>query len=314
MSLHSEKQELRRLHASLERLDVLFARATPDSLEVQANRNASYHRLEKLKAQTNGEKRLVLLCMTPRSGSSLFCEALHKTGKLGDPGEWFNAHDNNNLDNMVSQFGAQSREEMLDHIYASSATDNGICIIKGDFYQCQPFLYDDLIFRHFDSVRFINIRRQDLLAQAISRYIGTQTGSWASHQDARDTEPRYDREGIQRQLDYMLSMEEAWRNFFASRAMRPPQFTYEQIVRNLPAKVEQVAKMCGVVVKSDATPNALNLKKQGSDRNAIWAKRFAKETRQMARKHPGLGMNAEDLRKMPKNMPPKAPATEVKQN
>jgi LPS sulfotransferase NodH len=314
MSLHSEKQELRRLHASLERLDVLFARATPESLEVQANRSVSYHRLEKLKAQTNGKKQLVLLCMTPRSGSSLFCEALHKTGKLGDPGEWFNAHDGNNLDNMVREFGAQTREDMLDHIYTSSATDNGVCIVKGDFYQCQPFLYDDLLFRHFDSVRFINIRRKDLLAQAISRYIGTQTGSWASHQEARDNEPRYDREAIQRQLDYMLTMEECWRNYFAVRAMRPPQFTYEQIVRDLPTKVEQVAKMCGLTLKSDVTPNALRLKKQGSDRNAKWAKRFAKETRHMARKHTGLNMKPSDLRKPAQNPPAKRPLETMKHN
>lgn len=314
MSLHSEKQELQRLHKGLERLNVLFERATPDDPEVQARRKASYERLEKLKSETDGEMRLVLLCMTPRSGSSLFCEALHKTGKLGDPGEWFNAHDNNNLDNMVTQFGAQSREEMLDHIYTSSATDNGICIVKGDFYQCQPFLYDDLLFRHFDSVRFINIRRQDLLAQAISRYVGTQTGSWASHQKGRDDEPRYDRAAIQKQLDYMLSMEEAWRNYFTTRAMRPPQFTYEQIIRDLPAKVEKVAKMCGVVVKSDADPDALHLKKQGSDRNVTWAKRFAKETRQMARKHTGLNMNPSDLRKHAQISPANAPAETMKQN
>ena len=314
MSLHSEKQELQRLQKSLERLNVLFERATPNDSEVQARRKASYERLENLKSETDGEMRLVLLCMTPRSGSSLFCEALFKTEKLGDPGEWFNAHDGNNLDKMVREFSAQNREEMLDHIYTSSATDNGVCIVKGDFYQCQPFLYDDLLFRHFDSVQFINIRRQDLLAQAISRYIGTQTGSWASHQEASDNEPRYDREGIQKQLDYMLTMEECWRNYFATRAMRPPQFTYEQIIRNLPTKVEQVAKMCGLTLKSNATPNALRLKKQGSDRNSKWAKRFAKETRHMARKHTGLNMKPSDLRKPAQNSPAKLPPKTVKHN
>lgn len=314
MSIFSEKQELRRLHESLERLNILFSRADPDNPEVRAQREASLARRDKLKMQTDGKMKLLLLCMTPRSGSTFFCEALRLTEKLGDPGEWFNIHDGNNLDKIVKTYGAQSREDLLDHIYAQSATDNGVCIVKGDFYQCQPFLYDNLLFRHFDEIRFINVRRQDLLAQAISRFIGTLTGRWASFQESKTGEVKYDRQGIQKQLDYMLAMEEAWSSYFASRAMRPPRITYEPLVKDLPARIEQVARIFDVKVENKAQPSDLRLQKQGSARNARWAKRYATETRQMARKHPGLALKEADIRKMKPTVPKKASLETVKHN
>lgn len=314
MSLVMQKQQLRRLHSSLERLNELFSRARPDDPEVQARRKESAERREFLKAQTDGKMKLILLCMTPRSGSSFFCEALQRTGKLGDPGEWFNPHDGKNLDNFATNYGSTSREDMLDQIYSLSATDNGMCVIKGDYAQCQPFLYDELLTRHFDDVRFVAIRREDVLAQAISRYIGTVTGSWASHQEVRKEDVPYDREGIQRQLDFMLGMEEAWRSYFASRAMKPPRITYEQLVRDLPAKVRQVAKIYDVSVDVEVQPQDLRLQKQGSTRNERWAKRFAKETRKVARKHAGLGMSEADLGKTAQILSPKTAADTVKQN
>ena len=277
------KQRLHRLKKGLARLDELYKRAKPKDPEVVIRRKAAAKRREGLLKATDGKMRVCLICMTPRSGSTFFSEALRVTEQLGNPGEWFNAHDTRSIDQIIERYGCQSREDILDHIYNYSASDNGICVIKGDYFQCLPFLFDGLFESHYDQVKFVFLTREDLLAQAISRYVGTITGSWSSSQKASGETVEYDRIGIEKQLTFLLDMEEGWRNLFASRGIRPARMTYEQLTRNLSGKVEQISKIMNVPLAVDMNPEDLSLKKQGSSRNKDWAKQYMDETRKAAK-------------------------------
>ena len=278
------KFHVKRLEVGLERLVEIFATATPDDPETMERREENKIRLEELKAAAGGETRICLMCMTPRSGSTFFSEALTKTGLLGSSGEWFNANPGSNIEKMVKLYGCQTREELLDAIYIHSATDNGVAIIKGDFHQCLPFIFDDLFERHFGHVKWVQLTREDLLAQAISRYIGTVTQSWSSIQEVKNDDVPYDREEIGKQLEFLIEMEGGWKRFFNSRHISAVTMSYEQLNRNLSARVEQVGKMMKVKVKTEVTSDDLRLKKQATDRNQKWARRYAKETRKLIQK------------------------------
>lgn len=269
-----------RLKQSLTRLDELFARAQPGSPEVQLRLSRAQARREELLAATGGQTKVCIICMTPRSGSTFFSEALKKTSSLGNPGEWFNPHDGKNIDQMVERYGARSREEILDGIYNFSATDNGVAVIKGDYFQCLPFIYDGLINRHFDYVRWVFLTREDLLAQAVSRYIGTVTGSWSSAQKAEKSEVPYDPDLIEKQVDFLIDMEGGWKRFFAMRHIRPLPLSYEQLTKSLPRKIEQICKFMGTEPAKKITDDDLSLKKQGTDRNIEMVQRFSADYKQ----------------------------------
>ncbi|MEQ3745604.1 MAG: Stf0 family sulfotransferase [Henriciella sp.] len=277
------KERMHRLKKSLQRLDELYARAKPNDPEVVERRAAAARRREKLLDRSGGKTKITLVCMTPRSGSTFFSEALRVTEQLGNPGEWFNAHDTKSIDTIIEKYGCQTREDVLDHIYNFSSTDNGVCVIKGDYFQCLPFIFDGLFEQHFDIVKFVFLTREDLLAQAISRYVGTVTGSWSSAQKAAKTEVPYDRPQIDKQLKFLLDMEEGWRHFFASRGIRPTRMSYEQLTRNLSGKVQQIAKLMNIKLAVEMQPEDLALKKQGSSRNKDWAAVFASETKDAAK-------------------------------
>ena len=276
MNRLSEKHQTR-LEESLARLNELFSRAKPEDDGVQLRKSRGQERREELLKSTGGQTKLCVICMTPRSGSTFFSEALKKTKSLGNPGEWFNPHDGKNIEQMVDRYGAQSREEVLDGIYNFSATDNGVAVVKGDFFQCLPFMYDGLINRHFDYVRWVYLTREDTLAQAVSRYIGTVTGSWSSAQKAEQSEVPYDPELIEKQVDFLIDMESGWKRFFATRHIRPLPMSYEQLTKSLPKKIEQICKFMSIEPVHKITDADLSLKKQGTDRNIEMVQRFAAE-------------------------------------
>ena len=273
----SDKHEIR-LNQSLERLNELYTRAKPEDDGVKSRlANAADRRFDMMK-KSGGKTKVCLICMTPRSGSTFFSEALRKTNCLGNPGEWFNAHDGKNIDQTIERYGARSREEILDGIYNFSSSDNGVCTIKGDFFQFLPFIYDGLISRHFDEVKWVFQTRDDILAQAISRYIGSVTGSWSSIQraDAKQ-EVVYDREEILKQVEFLLDMETGWKRYFAINRIRPSRISYEQLVRSLPSKIQQICKLMKTESPIDTDTIELNLKKQASGKNEQWAQQLADE-------------------------------------
>lgn len=272
---YHEKDLLRLLPS----LNEAFAKARPDDPDVQERRSEMLERLEALKAASGGKTRIALVCMTPRSGSTLLAEALAKTGKLGNPGEWFNLNPGSNIEKMISAYGCQTREELLDAIYAHSATDNGVAIIKGDFNQCLPFIYDGLFQRHFDMVKFAMLTRQDVLAQAISRFIGFQTKSWSSLQKAETTEVTYDQDGVDKQLEFLLRMEASWKRFLGAHGIKYQAFTYEDLNKDLARRVVMIGRMLKEDVQVEMSVEDLSLKKQGTSRNQDWAKDYAGESR-----------------------------------
>ena len=272
----------KRLEASLARISELIARGDLNSEDVRKRRKQSQAKREKLLQAAGGTPKVSLICMTPRSGSTFFSAALRETRVLGNPAEWFNPHDTKSIDQNIQRYGCESREEILDYTYNFSATKNGVAIIKGDYFQCLPFIHDDLLEKQYGNVRYILLTRDDLLAQAISRYVGTVTNTWSTMQTTGQTKTDvpYDREGIEHQLNFLLDMEEGWRHFFASRGTKPARMTYEALTRNLQGKIQQTGRLLGVEVKAQPDPDKLPIQKQSSSRNKDWAKRFAAETRQ----------------------------------
>lgn len=212
------KQTVSMFHAESRRLQALFERIatvapfTPCSGEPQAG----------LKS--------VILCMTPRSGSSYIGSALGMN-KIGRFGEHFRVV-GGSLEKAVEESGAKSYEDFVrSRIDAFKVRD--FFGAKADWMQFAPIYHFGAYDRYFKDARYIYLTRTDILMQAISRYIGTQTGYFHSvntdREGTRKDEVPFDFDELWRHVDHLIDMQAAWEHFFASEGIAPLRITYEEI-------------------------------------------------------------------------------------
>jgi trehalose 2-sulfotransferase len=179
------------------------------------------------------------VCGTPRSGSWFLCGLLASTGVAGRPHEWFwsdTEHANRRA------WGVSSFAEYLDHVRDAATTPNGVLGAKlmwgylpdllarlrqlGD---ASPELA--LIERHFPRPRFVWIRREDLIAQAVSWSKAIQTGRW-HHWDRGDPAavPAYDRKQIDALAREAAAHDAGWRAWFEANGIEPLIVRFEALV------------------------------------------------------------------------------------
>ncbi len=170
-----------------------------------------------------------LVCATPRSGSTLLCEALTNTGLAGYPKEYFEALKETGLPRSPRDyFKKTSNRELLDLIGNYSRGDNAAPILTGFtsysdyltnalekgttpngvfgaklmwgyledflFYLRDVPAYKDLpvpqLFATiFPNLHYIHISRQDKVRQAISLWRAIQTWSWRREQGGASSRP-----------------------------------------------------------------------------------------------------------------------------
>ena len=138
----------------------------------------------------SGRKSYVL-CGTPRTGSTLLCSLLTSTGVLGRPESYFREPDEASWAARlgVPHDGSQVRDyrAFAHAVRAAATTDNGVFgarVMWGSLERIVAGLegssrQSDLAVLQgaFGPLRFVHLRREDVLAQAVSWYRAEQTGS-----------------------------------------------------------------------------------------------------------------------------------------
>jgi LPS sulfotransferase NodH len=191
-----------------------------------------------------------LICGTPRTGSTLLCGLLESTGVAGRPESYFRQPDEQSWANRwgiaSSPGGGFSYADYVRAALAEGRTPNGVFaarIMWGTLDQViskLAMIYPDssssdvdLLARAFGRTRFIYLRRENVLAQAVSWLRAEQTGVWfQTGQPAPappDVAPRFE-PGRIRELARMINEHNAaWRQWFASAGVRPHQVRYEDL-------------------------------------------------------------------------------------
>lgn len=136
-----------------------------------------------------------LVCGTPRSGSSLLCEALTQTGIAGKPEEYFQPA---NEIIWKERWGTSTYAEYLARTIDHCTTPNGVFGVKMMWGYCDHFLravshIPDHTRRKmpihtrlqaiFPNLHYIWIKRRDTLRQAISQAKALQTNQWVVRTD-----------------------------------------------------------------------------------------------------------------------------------
>ena len=167
-----------------------------------------------------------LLCITPRSGSSMLADVLGRTQSVGVAREHFRA-DGASIPNWMST-----------------------CGLKGDLFQMFPLISEGVfagpgcIFKH------IYLTRRDHIGQAISLARAVKTNEWHSH-DAPAPDPELIIDEVLGYVRYLRTMESDWETVFTTLGIAPLRLYYEDLVSGAASVFERTRQYLDVQWKVD---------------------------------------------------------------
>lgn len=210
--------------------------------------------------------KIYLIASQPRSGSHYLASLLRGTEQAGVPLEYFHkAHwklwvKRCRRDNPLSAFRI---------LCQLRTTPNGVFGVKTHWRQFQ-FACTLRLENEFKAAKFIQISRDDLLGQAISFVIASQTGAWV-HDHQPLSEPEYSFPAIQRAIGTIISERGHWDRFFALTGINPLRITYERLTQERDATMELVCQHLGI---DWSAIDPVHLRVQRKDRSREWRERF----------------------------------------
>lgn len=174
--------------------------------------------------------RLWLMATTPRSGSHFLGHLLRSAGHLGCPLEYMNPM---NLTLWRHRFGTHDAEAVFEALMRKRSGPTGLWGTKAHWNQYRNFPHHDVLARRGGFGRAVWLYRRDLLGQAISRVIASQTGQWIGGARAKG-DKRFDYAAILRDARLVRRQNEGWKTFFEEEFAAPVSVVAFEAVRNDP--------------------------------------------------------------------------------
>lgn len=214
--------------------------------------------------------RVYVIASMPRSGSHLLGHLLFATGDMGSPLEYFHA---GHRPRWQERFGVTTTTEVLRALFRHRTSSSGVFGAKAHWPQFADVLADPALRALLDVALFVQIRRRDAVAQAVSLVVAEHTGGWISFQ-AEQREPVYDAAAIARALLEIDAQERGWAGHFARVATAVVRVDYEDLVADHEAPIGAIRDRLGLPAVPPAPREVPLPGRQGGDRNRGWRDRF----------------------------------------
>ncbi len=220
--------------------------------------------------------RELMILFTPRSGSTWLSGLIRRTGRLGHPAEWFNfRHVGHNCRAM--RYYPEDTSDYIERIKATQQGPNGVfsAEIGADHLEC---LQESVkMEEHFGNARYVLLYREDILAQAVSLFLATQSGFFDEAQAGnRKHLPAYSGGDIDRCLARIVEQERQLVRYCSRHNIEPLRIRYEELRDDPQAVVGAIARHCCVEIP-DALMSEIEVGQRGkiaSDLNAEYVQRF----------------------------------------
>ncbi|GAA3203329.1 Stf0 family sulfotransferase [Nonomuraea helvata] len=237
------------------------------------------------------------VCATPRTGSSLLLGLLESTRVAGRPQAYFREPDESLWAGRWGLPGTAGYDDFVRAALAAGRTGNGVFGAKlmwgtldhvvARLGVVHPDLAGrdlPLLERAFGRTRFVYLRRDDVLAQAVSWLRAEQTGAWyvgvdGETDDAERSgrEPGYDADGIRALIEQIGEHNAAWEEWFASQGVRPYTVRYEDLDADLAGVTRGILGFLGLDLPEGHTVEPRH-HRQADDLNAAWIERYRRES------------------------------------
>jgi trehalose 2-sulfotransferase len=241
----------------------------------------------------------LLVCATPRSGSTLLCALLDGTGVAGRPQEFFERLSRSGLPRQPREYfegvedagilrllaptdpGEPDPGDPIPAALEEGATGNGVFAAKlmwthlhdlADRLGREPDA--QLLADRFPDPHYVHVTREDKIAQAVSLWRAVQTRAWRAGEVTDNGHVEYHAGAIGHLASDLSDQDAAWRAWFAAQGISPLTVRYEALAADPRDTTAAVLRHLGV--DSDAIPEP-PLRRQGDDRSARWVERYRKE-------------------------------------
>jgi len=228
----------------------------------------------------SGERLMMAICMTPRSGSSHLGALLRENG-FGQSREYFRVA-GDAMKKFVAKNDIQDYDGYVRRVIQAN-TREGIFAVKLGWLQFVPIYYFGYFDAYFRSAKLIYLTRGDLLGQAISRYLGSETGYFhtplnkaEAHTLQQDVPMDFDK--ITEHLDYLVNVQAAWEQFFSTEGLTPLRVRYEELSADPAAVLGKIADYVGRPLQGD-TKLETEFKKVRNERNERLREAYVAESR-----------------------------------
>lgn len=243
-----------------------------------------------------GTTQSCVICATPRTGSSLLCEGLTRTGVAGKPAEYFHNFDE-------SRQHWESGKDFIKDITRRGSTRNGVFGIKvlmttilgglpHKLADCIPdcradLRLDEILSELFPNVHYVWITRRDKIRQAISWFLMGATGIAVWEQDDPpefDTVPEYDFDRLLANVRSIVYQESKWNDFFLASDQTPLSIVYEDLSADIDGTVRQVLHRLGIPAPDPLFHASGKLRRQSSSITEEWYSRFHADLKETFRR------------------------------
>lgn len=240
-------------------------------------------------------KQSFILCSTPRTGSTLLCSLLKSTGVAGNPESYFRKQDLSKWAlrwNLIKSLDESFSFEDYLAAAISAGSSNGVFSVRimwgtleeliHDLRNVYPECNDDgnLLEKAFGSIKFVYLKRNDVVAQAVSRLRAEQSDVWHVSDDNGDQvdgyESSYDFNQIRK---YVLESEKdnsGWRRWFSSHDIEPLEIVYEELAESPVEEVRRILQYLDIDLPESCKINAPN-KKMADGISQEWIERYLEE-------------------------------------
>ncbi|WP_045388311.1 Stf0 family sulfotransferase [Falsirhodobacter sp. alg1] len=218
---------------------------------------------------------LYLMAFSNRSGSNLLAEYLRTTPLFSGFHEQLN---HTTVCKQAERWGAETFPDLI-----RLGTEH---LNEGRFMHGYKASWDQIVMLHrfnipamYTGVRVIHITRDDLLGQAISYHIASQTKRWTSVQKGEEIDPVYDT----RQIAHLITSSQMSANAIQTlcSVFDIPRLhvTYEEVTRRPRRVVMRIGKFADADL-TDWSPGKPKIQRQADRLNDIFRTRFIEDTKQ----------------------------------
>ena len=231
------------------------------------------------------------VCATPRTGSSLLLGLLESTGLAGRPESYFRDPDEQQWADRWGIPGpadpAFDYPTFVRAARAAGTTPNGVFGAKlmwGTLDELVAKLAPGtagadltVLESAFGALRFVHLRREDVLAQAVSWLRAEQTRTWwTGDPGGTGGEPRYDPDRITALLDTIAEHNAAWHAWFGRYGVTPYEITYERLTADLAGTTRGILAHLGLDPAA-SRPVRPRHRRQADHLNEDWTGRYRTE-------------------------------------
>jgi LPS sulfotransferase NodH len=243
-----------------------------------------------------------VICATPRTGSTLLCEALTNTGLAGEPDEYFAVEMEERL---YDKLGVSTFAEYLPRIVEEHTSPNGVFGTKLMMTEFYPYFMNrlragqpggarertdaELLTEVFPNLHYIWITRRNKVRQAVSLSKAIQTRVWEARINRSKeplAEPKYRFEGIDLITQRIVIYEAQWQDFFTRNGIKTFNIIYEDFVDTYEETALQILKYIGVEVPPKVNFWKRKMVRQADKLSEEWVERFMRDKSEQIMREP----------------------------